>query len=124
MPSWLKKHFRLLKREISEHVWLAKNKNRLAASVKSSGCDITKSPIICNDLKLNRSYSNKNDKNAYRDYTKRCDQVLLYQNNCALRCAQEQKPLNIDSVNRAVSVKKTNNNCDKTASDCCNDECE
>lgn len=139
MPSWLKKHFKSLKLEVSEHLWLAKNKNRLADRRKKNGDDddaIDQSPVIRNDLRSNRR-QNKNDKNAYRDYSKRCDEVLFYQNNCAVRCAQEaSKPLNTeqndnnnvkktDDARPKTCVKRAKNVCDNAASnECCDRNCE
>lgn len=154
MPSWLKRHFKSLKLEVSEHLWLAKNKNRLAGRQTKNGNGgaggddaSDQSPVIRNDLRSNRRH-NKNDKNAYRDYSKRCDEVLFYQNNCALRCAQEAaaaattttaKPLNTER-NDNNNVKKTDdgaaaqktcvksgakNVCDNAAStECCDRNCE
>lgn len=132
MPSWLKKHFKSLKLEVSEHFWLAKNKNRLADRRMATD----QSPVIKNDLRSNRRH-NKNDKNAYRDYSKRCDEVLFYQNNCAVRCAQEaSKPLNTeqndnnnvlktDDAEQKICVKSAKNVCDNAASnECCDRNCE
>lgn len=142
MPSWLKKQFKSLKLEVSEHLWLAKNKNRLNDRHKKNGSGVGNdasdhSPIIRNDLQSNRRH-NKNDKNAYRDYSKRCEEVLFYQNNCALRCAQEAtKPSNVEQ-NDNNNVKKTDadagqktcvkivkNGCDNAASsERCDRNCE
>lgn len=140
MPSWLKKHFKSLKLEVSEHLWLAKNKNRFADRCKKNGDGdddaSVQSPVIRNDLRSNRRH-NKNDKNAYRDYSKRCDEVLFYQNNCAARCAQEaSKPLNTepndnnnakktDDAGQKACVKSAKNICDSAASnECCDRNCE
>lgn len=122
MPSWLKKQFKLLKLEVSEHLWLAKNKNRLVGRHKKnggvdSGGGSEQSPIIRNDLRSNRRH-NKNDKNAYRDYSRRCEEVLFYQNNCAMRCAQETvKPLNTERNDNDDDVKKTENDGGGAAAD-------
>lgn len=128
---------------MSEHLFLAKNKSRLTGRQKKNsngdGDDASEqSPIIRNDLRSNRRH-NKNDKNAYRDYSKRCEEVLFYQNNCAMRCAQEAaKPLNTEK-NDNNNVKKTDdeaaqktcvkscvkNVCDNAASnECCDRNCE
>lgn len=147
MPSWLKKHFKSFKFEVSEHLWLAKNKNRLVGRHQKNGNIVNdQSPVIQNDLRSNRRL-NKNDKNAYRDYSKRCEEVLFYQNNCALRCAQEtEKPLNTepdddnnvkktddaaandataDAVAQQTCVKSVRNVCDNAASnECCDRNCE
>lgn len=140
MPSWFKKHFKLLRLEVSEHLWLVKNKNRLSDRHGKNGdnnaCD--KSPVIRNDLRSNRRH-NKDDMNAYRDYSKRCEEVLFYQNNCALRCAQGQaaKPLNnenkndnnnvnkTDNAGQSACVKSVKNVCDNaTSTECCDRNCE
>lgn len=142
MPSWLKKQFKSLKLEVSEHLWLAKNKNRLNDRHKKNDSGVgddasDQSPVIRNDLRSNRRH-NKNDKNAYRDYSKRCEEVLFYQNNCALRCAQEAaKPLNIEQndhnnakktdtdAGQTTCVKIVKNGCDNAApSECCDRNCE
>lgn len=139
MPSWFKRHFKSLKLEVSEHLWLAKNKNRLAGRQKKNGdaVDVSdQSPVIRNDLRSNRCH-NKNDKNAYRDYSKRCEEVLFYQNNCAMRCAQEAaKPLNTepndgnnvkktDDAGPIACVKSVKNVCDNAATNDCGDRnCE
>lgn len=104
MPSWLKKRFQVLKRDLISHIVVAKtekpalttticenNNERITDNVKSS---IQK---IRNDLKVNR-FRSKTDMNAYRDYTKWRDQVLISQNNCALRCIKEEKINNIDKI--------------------------
>lgn len=60
---------------------------------------------IRNDLHTNR-FSNKTDMNAYNDYTKWRDQVLINQNNCALRCIkqeEEEKIINTDKVDATTT---------------------
>lgn len=124
MPSWLKKHFKSLKHEVSERLWLAKNKNRLSdRQQRHASADINgnQSPVIRNDLRSARRH-NKDDKNAYRDYSKRCAEVLFYQNNCAVRCAQEPlatsptdtEQIDKSNLNKTDNVKSvTENVCDK-----------
>lgn len=63
---------------------------------------------IRNDLHTNR-FSSKTDMNAYNDYTKWRDQVLINQNNCALRCIKqepgevvEEKIINTDKIDSAI----------------------
>lgn len=122
MPFRIKKYFRELKSEVSEHFWLAKNKNRLLNRQKIDDCKKTTS-IIRNDLRR----SNKNEKNSYRDYSKNCDEILFYQNNCALRCDREEKLQNdIVAEERKRSIKCTNLLCtNKSDSDECNEKnCE
>lgn len=106
MPSWLKKRFQVLKRDLISHLVDAKHKKQ--ALTNDCICDNNneratnhvKSPIpkIRNDLRVNRIRI-KTDMNSYRDYAKWRDQVLINQNNCALRCIKEEKINNIDKVN-------------------------
>lgn len=121
MPSWLKKRFQVLKRDLISHIVIVgKSQTKFQAKETSDGrlCDgnneritnNTKSPIqkIRNDLKAQlptqqqptqqkQRVRNKSDMNAYRDYAKWRDQVLISQNNCALRCIKEEKINNIDN---------------------------
>lgn len=135
MPSWLKKRFQVLKRDLISHLVAGKSQKQLPACGDNSNNErITNnasSPIrkIRNDLKAHR-FCNKTDMNAYHDYTKWRDQVLINQNNCALRCIKEEKINNIDnaesvdgdSVTNQVGCTKTNetrpyklNHCDDEA---------
>lgn len=64
---------------------------------------------IRNDLHTNR-FSSKTDMNAYNDYTKWRDQVLINQNNCAMRCikqehgeAVEEKIINTDKIDSTTT---------------------
>lgn len=70
-----------------------------------------KSPIqkIRNDLNAHR-FRNKIDMNAYRDYEKWRDQVLMSQNNCALRCIKEEKINNTDNNNAESARRGATNN--------------
>lgn len=108
MPSWLKKRFQVLKRDLISHI--GKNHQNFTINECEKLCDsnnerITnniKSPIqkIRNDLKAQqqqRFRTNKSDTNAYHDYAKWRDQVLISQNNCALRCIKEEKINNTDN---------------------------
>lgn len=121
MPSWLKKRIQVLKRDLISHIVIVgKSQTKFQAKESSDGrlCDgnnerianNTKSPIqkIRNDLKAQlptqqqpqqqkQCVRNKSDMNAYRDYAKWRDQVLISQNNCALRCIKEEKINNIDN---------------------------
>lgn len=102
MPSsWLRKRFRAFKSELSGHLWLPKNKNR-SVGRKNADTECVKSPVIRNDLLR----YNKNDKNAYRDYSRHCEEVLFYRNNYALRCANgspdENKPLNTETKTNRI----------------------
>lgn len=119
MPFGLKKYFRELKSEVSEHLWLAKNKKRLLKRHKVNDCK--NSPIIRNDL---RRSVNKNEKNSYRDYSKNCDEVLFYQNNCALRCEREEKIQNDILAEERKCSKKCTNLCRNDCSECVQKNCE
>ncbi|XP_055297595.1 kinesin-like protein Klp10A isoform X2 [Sitodiplosis mosellana] len=119
MPSWLKKRFQVLRRDLISHIVVV-GKNQTKFQIKETSdrklCDsnnkrITnniKSPIqkIRNDLKAQQQQQqqqqqqrvrNKSDMNAYHDYAKWRDQVLISQNNCALRCIKEEKINNTDN---------------------------
>lgn len=96
MPSWLKKRFLLIKNELKGFVSHAKTDD-------TGKCAIRK---INNDLNGRRR--SKDDINAYRDYSKLCDKVLLAQNDLVARRCAEQK-----FVNNVVTAKQ--NNCDVDA---------
>lgn len=134
MPSWLKKHYQVLKRDLISHLVIARTeKQALTTAIYDNNNEkITnnvKSPIqkIRNDLRVNR-FRSKTDMNAYRDYAKWRDQVLISQNNCALRCIKEEKINNIDKVDSlecgatsqtdsTAKLENRSNHCDdKTAS--------
>lgn len=117
MPSWLKKRFQVLKKDLISHiVVVGKSQKKLPGKEIEKLCDsnnerITnniKSPIqkIRNDLKAQQQQCirNKSDMNAYHDYAKWRDQVLISQNNCALRCIKEEKINNTDNNNMVVVV--------------------
>lgn len=117
MPSWLKKRFQVLKKDLISHmVVVGKSQKKLTGKEIEKLCDsnnerITnniKSPIqkIRNDLKVQQQQyvRNKSDMNAYHDYAKWRDQVLISQNNCALRCIKEEKINNTDNNNMVVVV--------------------
>lgn len=107
MPSWLKKRFQVLKSDLISHLVVAKNHKKFQLTATQQICDTNneritnnaKSPIqkIRNDLKAHR-FRNKSDMNSYHDYAKWRDQVLISQNNCALRCIKEEKINNTDYV--------------------------
>lgn len=94
MPSWLKRRFQILKRDVLTHLVFAKGSKQLLPSADIQNniqlSAATKSPIqkIKNDLKSNR-LREKSEINANRDYAKWREEVLTNQNNCALRCIQE-----------------------------------
>lgn len=119
MPLGLKKYFRELKSEVSEHLWLAKNKNRLLSRRKVAACE--KPPVIRNDLRR----PNKNEKNSYRDYSTHCDEVLFYQNNCALRCSREPKLQNDVAAEERARGKSASCVCSgQNATECTVNNCE
>lgn len=108
MPSWLKKRFQVLKRNLISHLVDAKQQkqaltnDRICDSNNERDTNYVKSPIskIRNDLRVNLNRIRiKTDMNAYRDYAEWRDQVLVNQNNCALRCIKEEKINNIDKIN-------------------------
>lgn len=118
MPSWLKKRFQVLKRDLINHVVVGKSQKNLPTNEIEKLYDnnnerITnniKSPIqkIRNDLKAQQQrFRNKSDMNAYHDYAKWRDQVLISQNNCALRCIKEEKINNTDNRNAVVDSQCT-----------------
>lgn len=53
--------------------------------------------------------------NAYRDYAKWRDQVLMSQNNCELRCIEEEKINNTDNAIESHCTARINHN-DNTVS--------
>lgn len=113
MPSWLKKRFQVLKNDLINHIIVAKNQKQMLLTrappvaicdnsnnntnsnnnneriTNSSNSKKVRIRRIRNDLHTNR-FSSKTDMNAYNDYTKWRDQVLINQNNCALRCIKQQ----------------------------------
>lgn len=101
MPSWLKKRFRNLKQDFLNNIVALKGKKELLPTTgynnNESSTNSNKSPIqkIRNDLKSNQ-YRAKSNMNRFRDYAKWHDQVLVEQNNCALRCVREEKFINSD----------------------------
>lgn len=116
MPFSLKKYLCELKTELGEHLWLAKNKNRLENRRKIN--DAEKTRVIRNDLRR----PSKNDKNSYRDYSTRCDEATFYQKNCApSRCNQQPKlRTNNLAIEEKIRSDRTLNN-----TNLCDDEnCE
>lgn len=114
MPSWIKKRFQVLKRDLINNLVIIKSQPDCSPKHLQQLCEninnerITnniKSPIqkIRNDLK-NQHFRNKSDMNAYRDYAKWRDQVLISQNNCALRCIKEEKINNTDKNTTATTT--------------------
>lgn len=104
------------------HLVLVKSKKQLLPAIKNNEQidAATKSPIrkIQNDLKSNR-LRQKSEMNAYRDYAKWRDQVLTNQNDCALRCVEEEEAeINVQlSENGDESNVKSSN---LSAIDCAN----
>lgn len=133
MPSWVKKRFQLLKRDLLSHLVDEKNRHNtldIAVNCNRNNEKITtsiKSPIqkIRNDLRVNRIRI-KTDMNAYRDYAQWRDQVLINQNNCALRCIREEKINNIDKVdsfcNGTNTIQTHNDSAYEHRSNYCNDK--
>lgn len=131
MPSWLKKRFQVLKRDLISHLVASKSQQQLPLYDSNSNNErITNnadSPIqkIRNDLKAHH-FRNKIDMNAYRDYAKWRDQVLVSQNNCALRCIKEEKVNNIDNAESVNGGGATNhvgcNKIENRLQNHCNDE--
>lgn len=118
MPSWLKRRFQVLKRDLISHLVVVKSQKKIPLKESQQLCDSNnerianniKSPIqkIRNDLEIHR-FRNKSDMNAYNDYEKWRDQVLMSQNNCALRCIKkEEKINNIDNTVNAEHFGATN----------------
>ncbi|XP_031627205.1 kinesin-like protein Klp10A isoform X2 [Contarinia nasturtii] len=118
MPSWIKKRFQVLKKDLINNLVITKSQQPNSASKDLQElCEninnerITnniKSPIqkIRNDLK-NEHFRNKSDVNAYHDYAKWRDQVLISQNNCALRCIKEEKINNTDKNTTTTATAAT-----------------
>lgn len=132
MPSWLKKRFRLLKNDLINHLVVEKTKKQLmlATTPNRTICDNSHNNHNINNINNNNNndegitndsnkkvrirrirnnlhsnrFTNKTDMNAYNDYTKWRDQVLINQNNCALRCINreeeevEEKIINTDKI--------------------------
>lgn len=155
MPSWIKKRFQVLKNDLINHLIVTKNQKQilLTRTPTTAHCDNSNSSSrhndiansynnneqiasnvskkvrirrIRNDLHTNR-FSNKTDMNAYNDYTKWRDQVLINQNNCALRCIRrepdevEVKIINTDKIdttthcpNGANATHNNNNHSDNS----------
>lgn len=107
MPSWLKKRFQVLKSDLINHLAVERSKKQVLTPTVAI-CDTNnainsnqtaKVPIqkIRNDLRTTR-FRSKTNINAYHDYAQWRDQVLISQNNCALRCIKEEKINNTDKL--------------------------
>lgn len=128
MPSWIKKRIQVLKNDFINHLIVVKNQQQMVHTPASTMaiCDnrnnrnnniANNNNHICderndkktvrirriqNDLHTNR-FTAKTDMNAYNDYTKWRDQVLINQNDCALRCIkQEEKINNTDKIDSHI----------------------
>lgn len=132
MPSWLKKRFQVLKRDLISHLVAGKSQKQLPLCDNCNNERITNNvnssiKKIRNDLKAHH-FRNKSDMNAYHDYAKWRDQVLISQNNCALRCIKEEKINNIDNAESVESGATNRIDYDTTAIEnrlenhCSNDE--
>lgn len=121
MPSWLKKRFQVLKSDLISHLVVVKSHKKFQLKQLNTTQQLndtnnerisnnTKSPIqkIRNDLKAHR-FRNKSDINSYHDYAKWRDQVLISQNNCALRCIKEEKFNNTDYVDSQYGATNQTN---------------
>lgn len=117
MPSWIKKRFCNLKQDLLNNIVALKGKKELLPITGNNNESPTKSdklPIqkIRNDLKSNQ-YRAKSNMNRFRDYTKWHDQILVEQNNCALRCVREEKFINSDvnhtNTDDAIEIESRHN---------------
>lgn len=106
MPFSIKKQLKTIKRELSKIIPSTPLKS-LKSSKHNETTDqnLPTFKNIRNDLKCNRY---KDEKNAYRDYSKLCDKILLQQNNSALRCAQEKKISNLSRSELLVNAEGRN----------------
>lgn len=118
MPSWIKKRFCNLKQDLLNNIVALKGKKELIPITgninNESPTKTDKLPIqkIRNDLKSNQ-YRAKSNMNRFRDYAKWHDQVLVEQNNCALRCVREEKFINSDvnhtNTDDAIEIESRHN---------------
>lgn len=109
MPFSIKKQLKTVKRELSKFLPSTSLKSTKAHNFNDE--TLTTFRNIRNDLNSRNRY--KDEKNANRDYTKLCDKILLQQNNCALRCAQEKKVSNLSRSECLVKDQKEEDNFDK-----------
>lgn len=130
MPVWFKKRLQKLKKDLLNHLVAKKSSQQILSSNNNNknNTNLIKPSIqkIRNDLKSNE-YCNKSDMNAYRDYAKWRDRVLIEQNNCAIRCAskenninyKDEKTLNHDVSNTSEDIVEKKNRLDDF--DCINE---
>lgn len=121
MPFSLKKQLKTIKHEFSK--FLPSTPLKSSKSHKYADESQTTFRNIRNDLRCRNRY--KDEKNAYRDYSKICDKILLHQNNCALRCAQEKKVSNLcrsecllrDQEVKEIQAVEESSHCDNKTDD-------
>lgn len=109
MPFSIKKQLKTFKRELGK-IFPSSTPLKSSESHKYSDETLTFQRIR-NDLKNRSRY--KDEKNAYRDYSKLCDKILLQQNDCALRCAQEEKVSNLRRSEALVGDREHKDNLKK-----------